>query len=126
MHSAFDLNFGNEHKPLSDQKLAKFREMYEYLKVIIIDEISLLGADTLFKIHLRLGEIFKNEELFGGRSVILVGDLLQLAPVQAKYVFDEPRNSNFRPFYHANSLWHSFTPMILSHNHRQGTFITFY
>ena len=100
--------------------------MYEYLKVVVIDEISLLGADTLFKIHLRLCEIFKNEDLLGGISVVLVGDLLQLAPVQAKYVFDEPRNSKFRPFYHANSLWHTFTPMILSHNHRQGTFITYY
>ena len=82
MHSAFDLKFGNEHRPLSDQKLAKFREIYEYLKVIIIDEISLLGADTLFKIHLRLCEIFKNEELFGGISVILMGDYAQLPPVK--------------------------------------------
>ena len=121
MHGAFDFKFGNEHRPLSDQKFAKLQDAYENLKVLIIDEVSLLGADMLYKIHMRLCEIKRSKKPFGGISVILVGDLMQLAPVNGKYIFDEPRNSKFRPFHSVDSLWHSFKPMILSHNHRQGT-----
>ena len=53
------------------------------LKLIIIDEISMVGADMLYKIHMRLTEIFKTPVTvpFGGISIILVGDLLQLPPV---------------------------------------------
>ena len=122
LHGAFDFKFENEHRGLTDQKFAKLHDAYEYLQVLIIDEVSLIGADMLYQIHLRLCEIKKNpKELFGGISVILVGDLMQLAPVKGKYIFDEPNNPKFRPFHNVNSLWHSFKPMILSHNHRQGT-----
>ena len=124
MHGAFDLKFGTEHRPLTDQKFAKLQDAYKHLKILIIDEVSFIGADMLYQIHLRLCELKEKketEEPFGGISVILVGDLMQLAPVNGKYVFDEPRNPKFRPFYSVNSLWHSFKPMILTHNHRQGT-----
>ena len=120
LHSAFDFKFGNEHKTLSNKKLAKFRENFKLLKILIIDEVSLLGADMLYRIHLRLCEIKQNEKPFGGISVILVGDLLQLAPVKAKYVFDTPQNEHFIPFHNENPLWQEFQPFILKHNHRQG------
>ena len=117
-----DFKFGNEHRTLTDQKLARFKEAYKNLRVLIIDEISLLGADMLYKIHLRLNEIRNLPEAkpFAGISVILVGDLLQLAPVKAKYIFDAPLNQQFRPYHDVAPLWQSFDPMVLSHNHRQG------
>ena len=92
------------------------------LKLLIVDEVSLLGSDMLYKIHLRLNEILQNDSPhgFGGISVILVGDLLQLAPVKAKYIFEEPKNSHFKAFHEVNSLWSTFQPMILQQNHRQG------
>ena len=114
------MKFGTEHRALTDQKFAKLQNAYKHLKVLIIDEVSFIGADMLYQIHLRLCELKENEEPFGGISVILVGDLMQLAPVNGKYIFDEPRNPKFRPFHSVNSLWHSFRPMILVHNHRQG------
>ena len=122
VHSAFDFKFGNEFKGLTDQKLARFREAYRNLRVLIIDEISLLGADMLYKIHLRLNEIrnLPKAKPFGGISVILVGDLLQLAPVKAKYIFDAPLNQHFKAAHDVEPLWQDFEPMILSHNHRQG------
>ena len=78
LHSAFDFNFGNEHLPLPDQKLAKFRDNLQYLQIVIIDEISFIKPDMLYKIHLRLCEVFQTKELFGGRTIIAVGDLLQV------------------------------------------------
>ena len=107
---------------MSDQKLAQFRENLSELKLIIIDEMSLLNADMLYKIHLRLTEIFidKRKELFGGIGLVLVGDLLQLPPVKGKYIFERPMNEHFSAYYDANPLWTSFEPFLLKHNHRQG------
>ena len=60
IHSAFDFYFGNEYKPLSDQKLAFFRNQFKELKLIIIDEMSMVSSDLLYKIHHRLTDIFNN------------------------------------------------------------------
>ena len=122
MHSAFNFKFGNEHQGLGNQALAKFREQLKDLRVLIIDEVSLLGADMLYKIHLRLQEILQvdHPDGFAGITIVLVGDLLQLAPVKAKYIFEIPKNLHFKAYHQANPLWQKFEPMILTQNHRQG------
>ena len=121
LHSAFGLKFGHENQSLSDKSLAEFRQNFADLKLIIIDEMSLLNSDMLYRIHLRLMEIFQTKELFGGLSVILVGDLLQLPPVGTnEYIFEEPYNSHFKPYHKVMPLWESFEPFILRHNHRTG------
>jgi hypothetical protein len=120
IHSAFDFRFGNEHISLSDQKLDQFRTAFENLHLIIVDEVSMLSADMLYKIHMRLCEIFQSHDLFGGKSLILVGDLLQLPPVKGSYVFDVPRNDSFKVFHDICPLWGIFQPVVLQHNHRQG------
>ena len=81
----------------------------------------------LYKIHLRLKEILQVDSPhgFGGITVVLVGDLLQLAPVKARYIFEAPQNEHFRAFHDANPLWAKFEPMILQQNHRQGNLNTF-
>ena len=123
LHTAFNFKFGNDHQSLGDKALASFRENFQNLKVLIIDEVSLLGSDMLYKIHLRLNEVLGGNSNFGGIAVILVGDLLQLAPVKASYIFDKPRNPHFAAYHDANPLWMSFEPMILRWNHRQGKII---
>ncbi len=106
--------------PLSDKKLAEFREHFSDVKLLIIDEMSLLNADQLYMIHLRLTQITQSKEVFGGIGVVLVGDLLQLPPVQGRYVFQSPINKQFRAFHDCVGLWNQFEPFILQHNHRQG------
>ena len=64
------------------------------LKVIIIDEVSMVGAGTLQNIHSRLVEIFERDDSFAGRSVLFVGDLNQLKPVMDSYVFKAPYGSD--------------------------------
>ena len=83
--------------------------------------MSLLGSDMLYKIHVRLCEVFQTEAPFGNVSVCLVGDLLQLPPVKANYIFEEPlRNSHYKAFHSASKLFESFTPHVFVQNHRQG------
>ena len=121
LHSAFGFKFGNEHQSLSDQKKKELRKNLSCLKLLIIDEMSLLGSDMLYKIHVRLCEIFQTESLFGNISVILVGDLMQLPPVKANYIFQEPlRDSHLKAFHSVQNIFESFTPHVLEHNHRQG------
>ena len=119
-HSALDLKFGIAHIPLSDHKLAQFRDNLSELCLIIIDEFSLVGADMLHRIHMRLREIFQCDDLFANKSILLVGDILQLAPVQATYIFKKPFNKKFWSFYQDNNLWRSFTPIVLKKCFRQG------
>ena len=78
IHSAFDFDFGDEHIPLGDKKLAEMRHHLQHLKLVIIDEMSFLKPDMIYKILMRLCEIFQTKALFGGKGIILVGDLLQV------------------------------------------------
>ena len=93
------------------------------LKLLIIDEISMVGANMLYRIHLRLSDTFQTDETkvpFGGINVMLVGDLLQLPPIRQSQVFGCPEAKCFHGLYNEKPLWNELTPMILKHNHRQG------
>ena len=66
---------------LSADELNTFRIKYRHLKVVIIDEISMVGNMTLSFIDTGLQQLTGSKAAFGGLSVIAVGDLYQLKPV---------------------------------------------
>ena len=78
IHQAFNFKFDNHHTPLSDEQLAEFRHNLKDLKLIIIDEISLLSSDMLQRISMRLCEIFQSKARFANKAVCAVGDILQV------------------------------------------------
>ena len=92
----------DDYIPLSNEKLASLKESLGDVKILIIDEISMVGCDMLLTIHRRLCDIMGNEEPFGGISVLAVGDLLQLPPVGQFPVFDPP-SDELAAIY--GSLW---------------------
>ena len=49
LHSSFGFSFGNEHFSLSDKVRDKKRTLLENLKVVIIDEISMVKSDQQFR-----------------------------------------------------------------------------
>ena len=121
LHSAFGFKFGNEKNSLTDKDRDKKRTLLRNLKLVIIDEMSMIKADMLYQLDFRLKEIMQNiNEDFGGVSIILLGDLLQLPPVQGRFIFEQPINPQWHPSYQIEPLWESFKPMFLTHNHRQG------
>lgn len=101
---------------LSDMKRSYLRNLYSEVEVVIIDEISMVSNHVLLNIHLRLCEIFGYNEsvLFGNKTIIVVGDLLQLPPVRAAYVF-KPINMNFNNI----NLWSHFQMCELTEVMRQ-------
>src|SRR5271156_1051492 len=118
-HWAFGLPVDHGSVPaynrLGAQSLARYRQTYKNLKFVILDECSMLNYETLRMISLRLGEIFNNDEPFGGVHVILGGDLLQLAPPMGHWIFDQPAKCRGEV-----DLWRLFQMSELTNNVRQS------
>ena len=121
LHNAFSFSFGNEYFSLSDKTRDARRRSLKNLKIVIIDEFSMVKADMLYQLDLRLKELKETPDVpFGGVAVFLFGDLLQLKPTAARYIFDEPANQQFQISHAIESLWQKFEVVNLTHNHRQG------
>ena len=54
LHAAFGFSFGDKHFSLSGKIIDKRRAELKNLKIIIIDEISMVKVDMLYMIDLRL------------------------------------------------------------------------
>ena len=121
MHSAFNFSWGNEHFSLSDKVRDTKRNLLKNLKLVIIDEISMVKSDQQFQLDKRLKEVTqKIEKLFGNVAIFYVGDVMQLKPCKGRYIFDEPINPDYKIDYQLGSHWQSFEVIILEQNHRQG------
>ena len=84
--SAFHKKIYQGTNLLSADELNTFRIKYRHLKVVIIDEISMVGNRTLNFIDTHLQQLTGTKAVFGGLSVITFGDLYQLKPVGDKLI----------------------------------------
>ena len=107
LHSAFLLPLGQSKSyiKLSDDKRNALRSKASNLKLLIIDEISMVGSELLMQLHYRLCEITCKNKPFGGISVIAFGDLFQLPPVMQQFVF-KPSKDPLCKLY--GNLWEEF------------------
>lgn len=85
IHSLFQLPFapylpGHKLSGLGDLTHEN-AEILSRIKMLFIDEISMVRCDTLDKVDYVLKHVRKNSLPFGGVQVILIGDLMQLMPV---------------------------------------------
>ena len=113
IHSAFVLNdrrtASTTYYSLGADTLNTLQTHLEQLMVGIIDEISMIGAETLYKIHMRLQEIkglqYSNTR-FGNVTIIAVRDLYQLPPFKDKKIYDTPGSKHDpSPISLHSSLW---------------------
>lgn len=111
VHSAFRITMSRrQNSKLSFEALQLYRNAFANVRAIIIDEVSMIGADVLNTIHSRLQEITGNyDDPFGGMMIVFCGDLRQLPPVNARPVFKPSANS-----MHGAVLWQSlcFFPLV--------------
>ena len=94
IHRLFQLPIEHEGKQAGYKSLSKaaqkvMRSTIRSLKMIIVDEVSMVSSLNLAYMHLRLEELFCGHDWFGGRNVLFVGDLLQLQPVNGTPVFEK-------------------------------------
>ena len=92
IHAALGLpvgHFGKKLPRLSDKRRTALRNKLSELRVLIIDEISMVSNLLLLYIHMRLVEIFgcSDDVPFAGLTIIAVGDFYQLPPVQQRTVY---------------------------------------
>ena len=104
--------FGNDFINLGDKKRDQKRHELSRFRILIVDEMSMVKADMLYQLNLRLKEIKQNDKDFGG--------LMQLRAVQARYIFQTPKNEKFALSHVVRSLWENLKVVELRHNHIQG------
>ena len=68
-------------RELNGEKLNYFQRKYKYLKLVIMDEFTMISQTLLYRVDKRLRQITTVNKPFGGLVVILIGDPGQLPPV---------------------------------------------
>ena len=63
----------------------KLQTTFRPIKIIIVDEVSMVSNLNLAYLHLRLDDIYGSNDRFGSKN-IFVGDLLQLPLVNGRPV----------------------------------------
>ena len=92
LHTLFSFNFGAGNMSLSDKMRDEKRNVSQNLKMLIINEISVVDADLLYKINLRLKEITQIGLPMGYIAIIVLGNIMQMCCVTGRYKFCKPRN----------------------------------
>ena len=89
-----DVNYDRRHIKETLKYTSAQRKLLREIELIIIDEISMVRADIIDFIDKVLRIYTRSYEPFGGKQLLLVGDIYQLEPV----VKEEDRQL-LRPFY---------------------------
>ena len=120
LHKAFNFDFSGKHFSLSDKIRDTKRTQLKNLRILIIDEVSMVKSDMLYQIDLRLQEVKERPNVpFGGVVLMCFGDIMQLPPVRASYIFTKPKGENFHVVFDLASRWHMLKVINLEVNHRQ-------
>ena len=85
---------GKSYVSNKSSRNSNLRFLYEDLKVIFLDEVSMCGSDMLARINFRMQEIMGNSKFMGGISMITTGDFGQLPPVGQNIIWDISRLDN--------------------------------
>jgi nucleoside-triphosphatase THEP1 len=119
LHGAFGLALENKVGDLSEARLKKFRKAFAHLRLIIIDEISLVDSNLFSKVDKRLRQIFKKKKTpFGGISILVVGDFNQKRPVNGSWIFKHNPGNPYANL--TNKLWDLFKLLELVEIMRQA------
>ncbi len=123
IHSFFKLSL----RPFlpNDNELEKLtgdrRKLVRKAKLIIIDEISMVRVDIFSAFNKVLQLTMSNTLPFGGKQVLVVGDLYQLPPVvtsNEKDIIEQNYKSEF--FFDADGLQNTFEMVELDKVYRQS------
>lgn len=124
IHSFFKINPKSTEKSIKKEaKMFVGDPMFTELDAIVIDEISMVRADLFDYINLYLQIVCENKLPFGGKQMILIGDLFQLPPVvtSEERVFFRSKYSS--PYFFSSKVItngdFSFTFHELEHIYRQ-------
>lgn len=121
IHSWSGLGVRETLSPYDLDAIASNKKVIERARgtsVLIIDEISMLGRDTLSMVDAILREVRGREYPFGGMQVVLVGDFFQLPPIVRR----DSIEYGAAPFAFTSIAWDALNPIVcyLHEQHRQS------
>lgn len=126
MHSFFQLPFGIFVPGSSRSEINRFSKVkiaiIKSLDLLVIDEISMVRADTLDSVDEVLRRFRDRTKPFGGVQLLMIGDLQQLAPVVRENEWEILREHYPSPyFFDSQALKRtSYTSIELQHIYRQS------
>ena len=93
IHTTFKITQGTLH-PLSIESIYLYRSLFKFVKVVIIDECSMIGVEMLSSIDSWLKQIIGNYQVpYRGLDIIFIGDLRQLPPVRATLIYKQKKQN---------------------------------
>ncbi|XP_066290966.1 uncharacterized protein [Branchiostoma lanceolatum] len=103
VHHAFHVGRlqGMKYQPLSESTLNALRAEYESLKIVVIDEVSMVDKKLMSTVHGRLVQLCQGrpDARFGNVSILAVGDMFQIPPVKGQSLHKAGKGDIF-------PLWH--------------------
>ena len=98
IHAAFNIPANQKLQciPLGPDKQKTLWVQYAQLEWLLADGLSMIGKNMVYFMDSCLQEIKFNKRPFEGISVIAIGDLYQLKPVQDGYIF-QPLQNDYGP-----------------------------
>lgn len=109
LHSFFygafdDLDEGYQNpNNLSDLKVAGLRLRLKTIRLLVIDEISMVRSDLFEMMHQICQKALGNDKPFGGIPLVLVGDMFQLPPIVSDDAVFEYLKKEYGGIYFFNS-----------------------
>ena len=88
---------------LTDAKVFNFRNSLRYIRLLIIDEISMVRADLFEMMNQICQKALNNTNPFGGIPIVLVGDMFQLPPIVSDDAVLEYLKNEYGGIYFFNS-----------------------
>ena len=124
VHSAFSIAVQQRHNGLTFEALQLYRNAFANVRIVFIDEISMIDPGILHTVNERLKNILGEHDVpFGGTDIVFCGDLRQLSPVCQLAIY-EPLSKGL----HREVLWQSLGYYFLTELMRQSdkTFSTIF
>lgn len=123
-----DSHIYNKSRLFSTIKLTRQRRaILQELELLVIDEVSMVRADTLDAIDVILKSVRRDMRPFGGVQMLFIGDLYQLPPVVREHEWQVLRDHYSSPFFFDAKVLREHPPVILELNkiyrQKDGDFI---
>jgi len=123
LHHLFSLKVerrgANKYSSLSQGQLSTMKQAFKGVKLLIVDEISMMSSRVFDQVNTRLNQIMGTPGgFFGNLALCFVGDFAQLPPVCGLAIFD-PRASNVLLYQRY------FLPILLMISQRQRNDVRF-
>ncbi len=119
--------FGLPLRPLlkNDPEIRAWGRGHPRLKIVrkmdtlVIDEVSMVRADVLEAIDQSLRLNMKTDTPFGGKQIILIGDIFQLPPVvnQATEMRVDDEDPYYSPYFFSSDAFWQCRPKVVQLNH---------